>query len=205
MIIGLTGKKGCGKNTVGEYLAVNYGFEQGGFADILKEAAGALFHVHPDQVDQWKNESVKINIVGRNSSELGPSMISYRQMTWREMLQRFGTEMGRNVFGENFWVDQFWLDHDLKEKLVITDVRFNNEAESIKKRGGKIIQIHRSSCDTEDSHASELGIDSDLIDASIHNESDFLTLHLTIDELLPNLVPYSERIQTASEYAKRNE
>lgn len=203
MIIGLTGKKGCGKSTVGEYLAVNYGFEQGGFADILKEAAGALFHVHPDQVDQWKNERVEITVSGINVTPEHPDDV-LRVLTWREMLQRFGTEMGRNVFGENFWVDQFWLDHDLKEKLVITDVRFNNEAESIKKRGGKIIQIHRSSCATEDSHASELGIDSDLIDASIHNESDFFTLHLTIDELLPNLVPFSERIQTASEYAKRN-
>lgn len=179
MIIGLTGKKGVGKDTVGEYLASEHDFVRGGFADKLKEAAGALFNVSLDDVDVWKNRvDVEVKV---HEADL---LVS--EMTWRKMLQRFGTEMGRNVFGANFWVNQFWLDHDLRNKLVITDVRFTNEAESIIERFGHIIEVRRGK-DDGDTHPSEAGLPASYITATIDNNGSFGELFEAIDELISDL------------------
>ena len=43
MIIALTGKKGCGKDTIANYLVEKYGFINYGFADPIKEVGKILF------------------------------------------------------------------------------------------------------------------------------------------------------------------
>jgi hypothetical protein len=185
MIIGLTGKKGSGKDTVGSHLVNEYGFERAGFADLLKQAVAALFDVTVEQADQWKNEYVDVAVEDRY---FGTGVATHSQQSWREMLQRFGTEMGRETFGPNFWVDQFWLKHGHEESLVITDVRFDNEAESIIKRDGFIFEIIRSNMDDVDTHASEAGINSKYITTTIRNQSSFDKLWDTVDELMGHVI-----------------
>ena len=78
-------------------------------------------------------------------------------MTVREFLQKLGTDAMRNGLHEHVWVNAFWSDYKKPIELghsprdnnfkypnwIITDVRFPNEAQSVKDRDGLMIRINR--------------------------------------------------------------
>ncbi len=76
----------------------------------------------------------------------------------RVVLQYEGSEIGRDKRGENSWVNSLFaeyrpakssgmekhnLDEDSLPKWIITDLRFKNEFEYIKERGGLLLQVNR--------------------------------------------------------------
>jgi hypothetical protein len=93
-------------------------------------------------------------------------------ITGREYLQKYGTEAHRDVFGQNFWVNVCLPEGFIHaaQVVVVTDVRFPNEAERIHELGGHVWQIIRPSKDERDAHASEQPLDERLIDGIIHND-----------------------------------
>ena len=63
-------------------------------------------------------------------------------MTPRKMLQQVGTDLFRNQLHPNTWVNATFANyHD--NNWIITDVRFPNELEAIKKHNGITIRINR--------------------------------------------------------------
>ena len=55
-----------------------------------------------------------------------------------------------------------------KDRIVIDDVRFPNEAEMIRARGGKIWRLSRKGFEPSgDSHVSEAGLPDELIDGEV--------------------------------------
>lgn len=186
MIIGLTGYKQVGKDTVADYLVERHGFIRIAFADKLKEAIANLLNISIEQVDRWKNEDKKIVVFERDY----PSVTVTEPMYWREFLQRFGTEMGRRTFGDDFWIDQlftsgqfFIQDH---RDIVISDCRFENEALAIQEVSGKVIEITRPGYES-DGHASEVPIDPSLIGARIENNGTLNYLRGQVDDVLEAL------------------
>lgn len=162
MLIGISGCKGVGKDTAASCLE---GYTRLGFADKLKEAVANLLML--EDVDVFKDYgTVQVEVRGQANT--------YRILTGRTFLQRFGTEMGRETFGNSFWVDQWETRyHELQETsmyvpIVVPDVRFANEAVRIKTLGGIIIRIDRKGY-IYDGHPSEEGINDDLIDAIVLN------------------------------------
>lgn len=66
---------------------------------------------------------------------------------------------------------------------IITDVRFPNEAEAIKDRGGFIIRIDRPGVEPVNAHPSETALDNWDFDYRIANASDLVALKQTVDVL----------------------
>lgn len=103
----------------------------------------------------------------------------------RTFLQRYGTEAHRDLFGDDFWVDallpleikKFHGDEARWQKnfptsdiAVITDVRFENEAERIRDLGGQVWRIDRPDLpETEDQHASEQALPISMVDVVVPN------------------------------------
>lgn len=98
----------------------------------------------------------------------------------RKLLQWIGTEWGRDSLSKTLWVDVWKADAEVKlfkgYIVICDDVRFDNEAETIRSMGGKIISITSNKVaariDTGSgikAHASESGISKFLIDAHIEN------------------------------------
>ena len=178
-LIGFTGVKGSGKDTAGGFLVENEGFKRAGFADKLKEAVANLFDTDLENVTKWKyrepadvERDIKhLDFVEVHIDVGGDVEYTY---TWREFLQRFGTEMGRNTFGEDFWVNLALPDFPLVN-TVFTDVRFDNEAGRILKLGGRVFEIIRPGFES-DGHESEEPIDRDLIDGTIINNGSLAVL-----------------------------
>lgn len=190
MIIGFTGFAQVGKDTAANFL-VERGFKRIAFADILRQS---LYNLNPyvvleerfDYVDgvMRKPELVRVrNLVDK----MGWDSVKVVYPEIRELLQRMGTEVGRDLYGENFWVNMAmkgirthyseddsggWGVLEVVGDYVITDVRFPNEEQAVHKRNGRIFRIERPGTDAVNSHISDTGIASLAVDGVIENTGD---------------------------------
>ena len=143
MIIGMCGLKGSGKNTVANIIKKNYpNWTDASFAKALKDGVAVLFGLDRALLEgdtlesrEWREKPNEFWCEKFGSSDVTP----------RKILQVFGTDLIRNTFLTNFWVDRLELDIknlDEGKNIIITDVRFPNEVEMIKKHGGQIWHVH---------------------------------------------------------------
>jgi hypothetical protein len=137
-LIGLIGLNGSGKSTVANLLQDNYNFEIDSFAKPVKDIAAIIFNWERDMLEGLTEESRN----WREKKEEEWSQILNKDISPRMILQMIGTEFGRNMLGENIWIESLKKRSENK-KIVISDVRFANEAENIKKSGGILIRIKR--------------------------------------------------------------
>jgi len=156
MLIGLAGAAGAGKGSVAHRLVFHHGFAEIAFADPLYAAVAAIIGWPVEELKDRTLKEQPIDWVGKSP---------------RELLQLLGTEFGRKMVKESIWVDRAM--RRVSGKAVITDVRFDNEAEAIKARGGLVWQIVRNapSClsGAAATHESEGGVSSRLIDRVVPN------------------------------------
>jgi len=148
MIIGLVGRKFSGKDTA--FLAIRSilgdGAQRFSFADPIKEALACMFYVDVELFHDPEKKEVPQQLL--------------RGKTPRSIMQWFGTDVMRNQFADDFWIER--MSRVLKDHsggiVVITDVRFPNEAETIIKNGGKLLHINaddRLEPMAKDAHESE--------------------------------------------------
>lgn len=158
LLIGVTGVAQSGKTTLGKLIVERNGFQHHNFADTMRDFLCAVNPIIEEQVIQIDHETEKVEVsvirVKDIVGEIGWEGAKVEYPEVRQLMQRLGTEAGRNLFGENFWVDQLFLRHS-PNNLVITDVRFPNEAQAIKNRGGIIVRIKRDGYEPVNGHISE--------------------------------------------------
>ena len=153
MLIGISGKAQSGKDTLGKFLCDRYRCLHYYFAKPLKEGAKIMFALTDEQIE---NKEKVIEPWG-----ISP----------RTIYQRLGTEVGRGI-DVNIWVKnaEMFVKRNAGFTVVITDVRFDNEAAWIHNRGGVVINIVRDQDDIkENKHSSEGGLKPDSIDLQIRN------------------------------------
>ena len=87
-------------------------------------------------------------------------------MTAREVLQYVGTEIFRRM-NQDVWAESTIQRIKSENSLtaIITDVRFPNEVDAVKRAGGKVIRLTRN-WDNPDAHDSETALDEDKYDWS---------------------------------------
>lgn len=150
IIIGVTGRKRSGKDTIGKYLVENHGFTRVAFADSLKEACKIIFGFSDEQV---------------YGDELKEVIDEYWNHSPREILQKVGTELFRDQLprvcgniGDDIWIRSVErqinnLRKQGHQRFVITDVRFENELNFIKKQKNgyvwKVIRGKRKQCEID--------------------------------------------------------
>ena len=137
-IIGLVGFIGAGKGTVGELLRLQ-GYKQASFAGALKDTASVLFGWDRDLLE---GDTVESRVFREQKDDFWSTRFGY-DFSPRLALQLLGTEAGRDVFHKDVWI--FALENRIKnhKNVVITDTRFPNEIEFIRKQGGIIVEIKR--------------------------------------------------------------
>ena len=148
MIIGLAGKARSGKDTAADGLAAD-GWEVRGFADPVKALALSINPVANYRMcgDAGEPEYLAdlVNIEGWEGAKIYPEV--------RRFLQRLGTEGIRIHIGTNTWVDLAM--QNVAPNTVFSDVRFPNEADAIRERGGIIVEIVRPNNQYQTTHDSE--------------------------------------------------
>lgn len=76
--------------------------------------------------------------------------------TGRRLLQVLGTDVARRFLGDDIWIRRWEAEHPvLTRPWVWDDVRFANEAEYVRSRGGIVVRLVRADDESTDEHASE--------------------------------------------------
>ena len=164
MIIGLSGYAQTGKDTIANHLVEHHGFTRVAFADPIREAVYAL---DPSINDIPELQGISLQwIVDR----MGWDFVKVDSPQTRRLLQRFGTEVGRNLWGENFWVDKAMATASKHDRVVITDVRYPNEYQAIKDAGGNVWRVEKPGIQAINAHASETALDGFFFDQIILNK-----------------------------------
>lgn len=87
----------------------------------------------------------------------------------RKIYQNFGTEFARGL-RSTIWIDL--ASRKLQEydgNMIVTDVRFENEAQWVKLNNGKLLLITRNEAPEVASHISEDGFNENLVDVKLIN------------------------------------
>lgn len=174
MIIGLHGDAGAGKDTVGGML-VGRGFEAIAFADPLYQAVSAITGMPVEEMKDRTKKEATIPWLGKSP---------------RELLQTLGTEWGRNMVHDELWIMRGMNRCFGIANVVITDVRFDNEAEAIRRNGGVVVKIVRDEAGLTGGtgrHASEAGVSEHLIHERLPNNGTLDDLAAEVNALLCRL------------------
>jgi hypothetical protein len=166
-IIGLTGYARSGKDSAAAVLVKEYGYTRVAFADGVRSMALAI--------DPLLFGNVRLSSVVRTSgwdeAKAVPEV--------RRLLQAIGTEGVRNHIGDDSWVRVGKRKVDAVDgPVVITDVRFPNEAAAVREWGGFLLRMSRLNSDGSEynnglgrDHPSEATIADLPVDGTLHASS----------------------------------
>lgn len=160
ILIGISGKRRTGKTTLAEILAKTYGFTHLSFAKVLKQEVRDKFGLTQCETD------------GANKESIIPSL----GITPREVMIRWGQAV-RGI-DPNYWVKQVQAEilgatQAQLGRYVISDVRFINEADWIRRHGGNLIRLERdeSYTGTNIDDPSETQLDGYFFDYVVASEA----------------------------------
>lgn len=182
-LIGLSGYAQSGKDTTAGILIKEYGFNRVSFADALRDSLYALNPLVPrvtwGMVDgNYQPNNVVYERLAPLVDEFGWDELKVKIGEVRELLQRLGTEVGRNILGDNIWVDIAMRKvHEADGPVVITDMRFPNEYDAVAAHLGERWRIERPGYEPVNAHPSETALDNYPFDVRIWNNGTLQDLH----------------------------
>ncbi|MEY2688780.1 MAG: hypothetical protein RL375_2978 [Pseudomonadota bacterium] len=194
LLIGIAGRAGSGKTAAANYLEQQYDLQAAAFAEPLKDLLEQMF------LDRGVDHA-HLHEPGLKTTPIP----QFYGLTARQLMQRIG-DWGRSIDAE-YWVDQ--LAHRLgmaapavadrfpiHDRIVISDVRYFNEAAWVAARGGVLIRLTRDSAGPAGTHSSESQIDRLLVHWDVRNNGPTLDhLHAEMDWLMSCLqVSRCERV-----------
>lgn len=180
MIYGLCGYARSGKDTIADILTLRKGVThykgqefrepnekvfRRSFADALKRELKMFLEKASEKKVDFSDEETKIK--------------------FRPLLVAWGE--ARRALSEDCWIDEMFDTMNIRHDYVVTDVRYLNEAQVIKKTGGKIIYVRRPNCnaanETEEKSIKEI-IDAGLIDSVLDNNGSIEDLEHKVKSLI---------------------
>lgn len=169
MIIGISAKKQHGKDSVANIIQelTSNKFKIVKFADKLKDFVCEL--INCSRID-LEDENFKNKPLG-NEWDFIDIDGNIQKMTSRLLMQKIGTDAMRNYVHNNVWINATFSEYCDRCNWIITDLRFKNEFEYIKKYEGITIRINRPSILINDDHPSETNLD-DIKDFNYYIKND---------------------------------
>lgn len=156
-IIGLSGFARTGKDEVAKILVEEHGFTRIAFADKLREVLYALNPIVSERDRDIAGRYEKYIKVQDVIDQYGWN--GYKETPYgaeiRRLLQRLGTEAGRQSLWDSIWIDAAFAGASDDAKIVVADARFYNEFDAVRDRGGKVWRVERPGVGPLNEHASE--------------------------------------------------
>ncbi|MEN9316559.1 MAG: hypothetical protein RIS35_2952 [Pseudomonadota bacterium] len=196
-LIGLVGRAGAGKDTVAGIIGRRLRAPTFAFADRLRAEVAEAYAVDPRLfVDRDSKE--------RPAAELAIGRCNEAEFRWRH------SELSYDAPLSPRWVMQHWGDmmrerdrehyvwpaviaraaaiNSAADALIVTDVRFPNEADWIDRNGGLLWRIVRDQVDSSAAeHVSETGSASIAVDQVIRNDGTLEELERVVVDLVGQL------------------
>lgn len=178
IVLGTAGPAGAGKDTVADYLVAHHGFIKLAFAGPLKEMLAVIGM--PEPYDREKKEQP----------------VPGFDFTWRQAAQFLGTEWGRGL-DPDIWVKiiRMRIEHleklrcGEKARIVLSDVRFENEAAMIRGMGGRVVHLRARGglSGATAGHASEGGLQAAESDYNVNNGASIEYLFAQVEAIIAML------------------
>lgn len=158
MVIGISGKIGSGKDTFSNRFISQY-----------RKQCGLTFKNKKFGYNVKKVVSVLCGVSMRVCLSREGKLVYLPEwgMTIGEMQQKIGTEAIRfNIHPDAWILSLFSTYNDIKDSWIISDVRFKNEADAIRQRGGILIRLNgdpkrcRERDNRDMNHPSETELDT---------------------------------------------
>lgn len=141
MIIGISGLIGAGKDTIADYLVNFHGFRRESWAGTLKDAVANVFSWPRDLLE---GRTAQARIWREQVDPWWAQRLDIPDLTPRWVLQYWGTDVCRVGFHADIWTAS--LENRLRQtqdNVVISDCRFANELDTIKRLGGITVRVVR--------------------------------------------------------------
>jgi len=183
-VIGLTGPKGSGKDTVAKVLEKIVGerVNQIAFADPIKKEIIQLFNLKSIwDYDTFKRAELTFEVNSINQKIPGRQVVREIGM----LMRRYDEEQFNN------YVESSILSKP-KEIWAITDLRFDNEYVMLKRLGAVIVKVTNNRVKDDDNHITERGFDSSLIDFMLPNHGSMDMLVHTCRDFISHLKESNE-------------
>lgn len=168
-IIGICGPARAGKDTIAKVLK-SMGYVKDSFAAPIRNYVAAICGLTLDQLELVKDFPSDA-LAGK---------------TPRYAMQTLGTEWGRKLIARDLWIN-YLMRRSAGQRLVVPDIRFENEAQAILKQGGLILKVVRPGVEiVESTHSSEAGIPDSLVDHTFVNDKGVDELGFAVVDLMSN-------------------
>lgn len=177
LLIGLTGRAGAGKSTVAAYLQDKYAYAEIAFADPIVNMLHSLL----------ADANIGSGWITERALKEQPTPLGF---SYRQLAQSLGTEWGRGL-APDFWVrvasQRVIALQAGGDNVVISDVRFPNEAAFIQAHGGVLVRVLRQDLPAVRPHASEAHADHLPVTTELLNFGSVATLHDQVDRFIETL------------------
>jgi hypothetical protein len=186
-LIAFGGQLTAGKDAAADHL-VRKGWVKIGMSDVLHEALMTLNPIIGTQPvydgvvatgEQTLRYKQHVTQYGYTEAKKHPEV--------RKLLQRFGTEVGRNMFGEDFWVGQIARRIDTLmeggKAVTITGIRYPNELDMIEDFDGAAVWVTRPGLTVQSGHTSEGSLDPVQFQYELVNDGSLEDLGVKVEDV----------------------
>ncbi len=193
MLVGIGGYAKSGKDAFADRLVSNDDFVKRFFSWGVNEALL--------RIDPWLPYALELDDVWPDCTEYTDDLIRYSALfelcggydgydhfkehpEVRRLMQKMGTEVGRQMFGEQVWIDML-SDQlaGLEENVVVTGVRYPNEMEWLEQAGGISVWVNRPGFGPVNTHSSDNSLGPEHFKIIIENDGTLEDLYLHADAL----------------------
>lgn len=178
-LIGLTGPAGCGKDTVRSMLEMHHGYHGLALSDPIRSMITSLLRTACADANH------------AHARELKERPIPGLGVSYRHLAQTLGTEWGRETISPELWTSiagmrmaELVSDNLGPINFVVSDIRFESEAQWLRQRGGVIWEIMRPRVQAVRAHTSEAGIAHAHISQTLCNDGNIADLHQCVQSAL---------------------
>jgi hypothetical protein len=168
-LIGICGYARSGKDTAATALT-GKGWTRKAFADALKQDAATALR-----------SSI---IAGHHNPPKDEFMPWFTDPALKETFRPFMVEYGRamrNIY-PTYWIERLALEIEPEKCYVITDVRYANEADWVRSRGGKVVEIVRPGVGPANNEEKN-SMEAFKPDAHVYNNGTVEELHRKMEEI----------------------
>lgn len=151
-VIGITGLAGTGKDTAAQYLRSAYGFEPLAFADPINDMLAVLLDCYGVDYAVLHERHLKEQPMQQIPGNPSPRQL---KQVLGDALRAIDPSIWVQALAHRAGVHDWPFGAAVHDRIVITDVRYHNEAALVQRLGGVLLRMHRQQAAPVRAHSSE--------------------------------------------------